>query len=65
MRTRFDLSDYLYQCILLEVLEGPKSQLLSIAEKANPDWPELAVIKKSIAADRASKAANNPANQQV
>jgi hypothetical protein len=54
--------------ILQSLKDGKLSvvdQLLSIAEKANPDWPELAVIKKSIAADRASKAANNPANQQV
>jgi hypothetical protein len=40
-------------------------ELLIVAEKANPNWPELAVIKKSIAADRANKAASNPANQQA
>lgn len=42
MRTRFDISDYLYQCILLEVLEGPKSQRAEfIIQKLGPQWQSL------------------------
>jgi hypothetical protein len=40
--TYFDISDYLYQSLLLEVLEGPKSQRAEfIIQKLGPQWQSL------------------------
>ena len=42
MTAYFDLSDYLYQCILLEALEGQKAQRAEfIISKLGPQWKGL------------------------